>query len=1649
MTRNKFMKKHGLKLTAAIMTSFYGLSLISPKVVMASPESEQEATKNIVGTLELEELSTYYNNLNVSASLEEDIYTKDFEEATDLDGYRIFSGEPKKMVVEDGVFKLANKLWTECRVIDDNSPVFQNAEYEFDFTMISGGQFGVVIRYENDNNYGMICYDGGKWVIQSASGYISVDGPSLQANKKYRMKLKYVDNKLEVYLDGELALETDLSKAPNFPMGEGKIGFRLWSQEKEIHFDNLSYKKLPDTVQEADRIITEENQDTISAEDLVVTIDNKFPNIVRYNKGERSINGTLVSKDKVKINGDVYKPIVLYNKISENKAVYSFDFDDIDLTFDISLEVIDNYVEMKLVNVIEGEDFTLRTLEFLDHNLVTVNEGESVGKLTAAKVTSINNSQDIYLDVSTANVTPPTKVSMGFLNNEGLAVSIENNNIDYSSQVQYGVREFDGNKEIGLWNGPIIYRDVEKGQDSPVLNGDFSAKIVIADDLNKDGEITWHDAGVAYRDIMTKPQYHDMVKDKVSHINMNFASQAQYPFERIVDHVAQYSNYIDGFGQMLLLKGYQSEGHDSGHPDYGNNFNERAGGLEGFNAMEEVLESKYGTKLGVHVNATEAYPEAKYFSNELVGTQWQPGWSWLDQAYLIDKKNDILNNSDSGLLGRLKEMKENAPGIDWVYVDTYWSNPWNEYKVQEFLLENEFAVTTEYSGPFRQNSIWTHWADIAKGSSEYTKGTRSNIIRFVENGMKDVFPHDLHLKGTKHTGFTGWQNEKSLDNVVNQFYTWELPTKYMQNFNILDSSKEEVVFENGLVSKASNIKENNEGVAYEGNHELYKDGNLIYSGFTYKSGTLYSRDNRVFIPWGEDINNPDKIYAWNDFAENREWTLPNSWDGSNEVYLYETSSIGRELVKTIPVVDGKITLTLDSKKPYVLYKEKVENTTESTEWSETSNVRDNGFNSFSFKEGQVDSYGWWEKSSSAENTDHIIFDVDNDVAMGQNYLKVNGTNDGQASQKLTLEGGKYYSASVWAEVSDKSKKRAEIEVVLPDREKVSNYVDATHFQNRIINTDKRGTRFQRIEVEFFLPEGESEITLNLKAGKGEEENSYVRFDNVRVTEEKKSEKELENQEKYYYYEDFETVDEGWGPFTSAVNGECHTHLSETHEGFTDDTIDGQFSLKTRQTNSGLVLRTSPGLLKLEPNSKYKVTFDYKLMNNGAYDFVVRTDEGGRAQEKMDISLPAYEGENGIFEIAFATGDFSDYYIGFERLNGTLVIDNLIVEEYDGEVPDYIPEGADPSIINPTSIRVTASSEETSGENGAAQNASDDDVDTMWHTKYSGGAAQGPHNITLELNEATKINKFRYVPRQSGSNGNITEYKLSVSLDGENFTEIASGNFANNSMDKFVEFEAVDAKFVKLDVINSVGGFASAAELNLYRAEEANEVIGSASIESLEEVKVGENIEVGVGIEELTNSEAWAYDFILNYDENAFDYVETTSKDGVFVSAKKIEDGKVRVLASSLTGEPLPAKEALMKIVLKAEAKTEGTSLSITNSSIGDGEGIVHEIGGAEKTVNIIEGTSTEIIVNPVRDFKESEVNKKDLTVTWIEPETTEGLEGYILYKDGKKVGEISADENSYTFKGLNRHTIYNFKIAAKYSNGEISSKESITLRTAR
>lgn len=136
------------------------------------------------------------------------------------------------------------------------------------------------------------------------------------------------------------------------------------------------------------------------------------------------------------------------------------------------------------------------------------------------------------------------------------------------------------------------------------------------------------------------------------------------------------------------------------------------------------------------------------------------------------------------------------------------------------------------------------------------------------------------------------------------------------------------------------------------------------------------------------------------------------------------------------------------------------------------------------------------------------------------------------------------------------------------------------------------------------------------------------------------------------------------------------------------------------------------------------------------------------------------------------------------------------------------------------VTVTADSAETSGENGAAANAVDDNPYTIWHTAYTGGAAPLPHTLTLELGATYRLAGVRYLPRQDGGvNGRIGEYEVAVSKDGTTWQTVASGQFANDQTEKEADFAATSARYLRFTALTEVNGnqYTSVAELTPLQA----------------------------------------------------------------------------------------------------------------------------------------------------------------------------------------------------------------------------------------
>jgi hypothetical protein len=114
-----------------------------------------------------------------------------------------------------------------------------------------------------------------------------------------------------------------------------------------------------------------------------------------------------------------------------------------------------------------------------------------------------------------------------------------------------------------------------------------------------------------------------------------------------------------------------------------------------------------------------------------------------------------------------------------------------------------------------------------------------------------------------------------------------------------------------------------------------------------------------------------------------------------------------------------------------------------------------------------------------------------------------------------------------------------------------------------------------------------------------------------------------------------------------------------------------------------------------------------------------------------------------------------------------------------------------------------------------EKAIDGDIATFWHSEYSPPTPL-PQSLTLNLGEPRTVSRLTYQPRFDGNlNGTITAYTISVSEDGETFTQAASGNWAADARLKTATFAPVAARYVRLEATAAHNGsYASAAEVTV-------------------------------------------------------------------------------------------------------------------------------------------------------------------------------------------------------------------------------------------
>ncbi|GAF08993.1 endo-alpha-N-acetylgalactosaminidase family protein [Paenibacillus pini] len=643
---------------------------------------------------------------------------------------------------------------------------------------------------------------------------------------------------------------------------------------------------------------------------------------------------------------------------------------------------------------------------------------------------------------------------------------------------------------------------------------------------------------------------------------------------------------------------------------------------------------KYNIHGGVHINATEYILDAFETKMENLTQPLSKGWGWIDQAYYVNKTKDV----ESGELKRRLDMLKADTGdnLSFVYVDVYSGADYNAKKLSEYINGNGWMLGTEYAGPIFEQAAWVHWGTDPGYPNQ---GNDSKITRFIRNQYVDGFLSTPLLKGNKQVGVGYWQNSAnftSYKSTTAAFFNQNLPTKYMQYFPIMKMTNDRIDFGSNVAVERGQ----------DGKIHLSKDGNDI----AIMTDSSEISDSKVFIPW--DPVKEDKIYHWNPAGGSSTWTLPTSWGKVTKAELYKLTDLGRERVGSVEITAGKVTLTAEKGVGYVLYKSTPQPSPEMV-WGEGSPVKDPGFDSQKF--------GSWQKSSTSSNTDHIQY-VKNSNADDQ--LQVKGPADATIQQVMTgLTPGKTYSASVWVKVDGKRK----VEIGVKQGENVvSNDLDNTDLkflaqQHKYVNEI-----FQRIKVNFDATSDKATLYFKVDGG-----SAIVTFDDARVW---KNPNKTE-QGKSVLYEDFENVDEGWGPFVYSKLGPVRTHLAEKGSNqIQNSVLDGSWSLKTNEDGTGEWLRTLPHTLRLKEDNRYHLTLDYNSDELDMYTIAVRVNDNGTVRDLVSENLK--EGRNKL-DLTFATEGAKDAYLAIIKnkvnnqkdLTGTLVLDDIRVNDEGSIAPE--------------------------------------------------------------------------------------------------------------------------------------------------------------------------------------------------------------------------------------------------------------------------------------------------------------------------------------------------------------------------------------------
>ncbi len=1019
----------------------------------------------------------------------------------------------------------------------------------------------------------------------------------------------------------------------------------------------------------------------ITSGTLAVEVSTAFPQALQYTLDGKTLTGATAVASKMRING-TDQAVTVTSTVNPDGTSIDYDITVpgmAGVSMKARLSVENNVLTFNITEIKETGTDKVNRIQIMDQDLVTLSSAEAGASLATAVVSTDRAiSGDTITAITAATpVDTAAKTSMvAIASNAGLAAGFESNSLydgawsaadNTLANADRGrfhrqVKADGAARKVGISSGAWLYRAKDSTQTEPLPE----AKVIITGDANADGTVNWQDGAIASRDIQYKPKGWEDVKNRVvQNIPFNFASQATNPFLRTLDDVKHTALATDGLGQFSLLKGFTSEGHDSANTDFSGNWNERAGGIKDMNTLLSQAK-EYGATFSVHMNNTEAYPESKAFSDQFIKQPPQKGWNWLEQSYIIDQRRDVLSGDQNARIKGLDEATDD--NLTTNYIDVYYEHGWVGDRLQRNIMDNGFSVSSEFANSLVRNNTWSHWAVDEKYGGSTLKGWNSEILRFAQNTQRDIWNPDPRL-GTPHlVEWQGWTGQNNFNSFLKNVWDNNVPAKFLQQQEMKTWTPEAITLENNLRVTGTSLE----------NRIITQDGVKVLEGHNY------------LLPWssepvgfgeeaGHDVNKQSKLYNYSLAGGAQTWALTPAFANQSALTLYELTAQGRQLVGNVPVSGGTINLAPKANTAYVLVPTTALATTPainavdtvipnaSTAWGSGTGIKDPGFNS-----GNLNA---WAPTG--------------DVSLSTSVRGVTSAKFGAAASSITqtlepLPKGTY-SVSAWVEIDPtadytekfpRGKRETTLSATVSGSPAVTNTTSSSALYNTVAADQKNRTYTQRVRVLIDVKNDGDKPAVTFSAPAGA---TTVLVDDFRVVKTGRvtaADVVEGNPSGVVLAEDFENVDQGWGPFVKGNAGgitDPRTHLAPIHAPFTqkgwngkvmDDVLDGNFSLHAHEENGGLVYRTIPATMAFTPGHDYEISFNYQSTKANEYAWVGGYDGTAGAVQTKSTPFPEQH-ETTRWVQNFTASACGDSYVGLLRTGSTaadLSLDNLLVRD---------------------------------------------------------------------------------------------------------------------------------------------------------------------------------------------------------------------------------------------------------------------------------------------------------------------------------------------------------------------------------------------------